>query len=108
VAGEPVKIGDVTFVVLSMMSVGMGAGGGAGEGFAEGKKGKSSPGAGTGEGAGGAGKVRPVAVVAFTADGVEVLSIPGHPDVIDKVVERVPNVVEMVEKAKRAMDHPAS
>lgn len=106
VAGEPVKIGDVTFVVLSMLSIGMGAGGG--EGSAEVPKTKATPGGGTGEGAVGAAKVRPAAVIAFTADGVEILPIPAQPGVIDKVVERVPDVVEMVEKARRAFEHPDS
>ncbi len=80
ISGEPIVVGDVTLVVLSMLSVGMGTGGG--------------------EGAGGAAKVRPAAVIAFTADGVQVLPIPNQPDLFDKVVERVPGVMDMVEQAR--------
>lgn len=101
IASEPIQVGEVTLVVLSMLSVGMGAGGGEGQGD-EAKKAKN-PGAGMGEGAGGGVKVRPAAVVAFTANGVEVLPIPAPPNAFDKVVERVPAVVDMVEKARQAL-----
>lgn len=101
ISGEPIKVGDVTLVVLSMLSLGMGAGGGEGE--QDGTKGKGSPGAGSGEGAGGGAKVRPAAVIAFTAAGVQVLPVPDHPDLFDKVVERIPEVVDMVEKARKSV-----
>lgn len=105
VAGEPIELGDVTLVVLSTLSVGMGAAGGEGSGEAsKARRGRSAaPGGGAGEGAGGAVKVRPAAVIAFTPEGVEVLTIPDQPGVFDKVVERVPDVVEMVEQARQAM-----
>lgn len=101
IASEPLQIGEITLVVLSMLSVGMGAGGGEGQGD-EGKRAKA-PGTGMGEGVGGGVKVRPAAVVAFTADGVQVLPIPAPPNAFDKVVERVPAVVDMVEKARHAL-----
>lgn len=101
VAGEPIKVGDVTLVVLSTLSIGMGAGGGEGQG--NGVKGKAPPGSGVGEGAGGAVKVRPAAVIAFTPEGVEVLTIPAQPGPFDKLVERVPAVVDMVERARQAL-----
>lgn len=102
VAGEPIKVGDVTLVVLSMLSIGMGAGGGEGQGNG-GAKAKAPPGSGIGEGAGGAVRVRPAAVIAFTAEGVEVLTIPAQPGAFDKLVERVPAVVDMVERARHAI-----
>ena len=103
VVGEPIKVGDVTFVVLSMLSIGMGVAGGEGQ-EDSGKTGKAPPpGGGLGEGAGGAAKVRPAAVIAFTAEGVEVLTIPAHPGAFDKLVERVPAVVDMVERARQAV-----
>ena len=107
VAGEPIKLGEVTIVILSMVSIGMGAGGGEGEGTGptSGKrKGKASPGGGMGEGAGGMVRVRPAAVVAFCKDGVHVLPIPDEPGVIDKVVGRVPEVVDMVERMRMSCD----
>lgn len=105
IAGEPIQLGEVTIVVLSMLSIGMGAGGGEGKGDAADKveARKAGTGSGTGEGAGGGVKVRPAAVIAFTPKGVEVLPIPAVPNVFDKVVERVPQVVDMVEKARQAM-----
>ncbi|MEM6931268.1 MAG: spore germination protein GerW family protein, partial [Myxococcota bacterium] len=104
VTGEPIQLGDIQVVVLSMLSGGMGAGGGSGHGEPTGRSRKkgTSPGDGTGEGAGGAVKVRPAAVVAFTPNGVQVMPIPGEPGVFDKVVERVPQVVDMVEQARTA------
>ena len=102
IAGEPMQIGDVTLVVLSMLSVGMGAAGGEGQGEPTGRN-KTRPGGGVGEGAGGAVKVRPAAVIAFTPDEVKVLTIPAEPGPFDKVVERVPQVVDMVEQARQAL-----
>jgi uncharacterized spore protein YtfJ len=102
VAGDHVQIGDATLVVLSMLSIGMGTGGAGGQGTDP--KHKETPaGTGTGEGAGGGVKVRPVAVIAFTADGVQVLSIPQPPDAFDKFVDRVPGVVAVVEKARKTL-----
>lgn len=103
VAGAPFKVGDVTLVVLSMFSMGMGAGGGEGQSDGGGSRKAPPPGGGLGEGAGGAVKVRPVAVIAFTAEGVEVLTIPAQPGAFDKLVERVPAVVDMVERARQAI-----
>jgi len=101
VAGEPMQVGEVTLVVLSMSSLGLGAGGG--EGGADAKAGvrAARPGEGTGEGAGGGVKIRPVAVVVFSAVGVEVLQVPTTPDLFDKMAERMPHFVELVEKARQ-------
>lgn len=113
VAGEPIKVGDVTLVVLSTLSVGMGAGGGEGEGDGgargEGarKGANAGPGSGVGEGAGGAARVRPAAVIAFTPNGVEVLTIPANPGPIDRMVEKVPEVVDMVERVRKSFEHRA-
>ncbi len=100
IAGEPIQLGDVTLVVLSQLSVGMGAAGGEGAG---GPARKGSPGGGSGEGAGGAVKVRPAAVIAFTPDGVDVLTVPGVPQPFDKLVERVPDMVDVVEKVRATL-----
>ena len=48
-------------------------------------------------------QVRPAAVIAFTPEGVEVLTIPAQPGPFDKLVERVPAVVDMVERARQAL-----
>lgn len=108
VSGQPIVVGDVTLVVLSMVSLGMGTAGGEGEaGPASSKKGKPEAGGGA-EGAGGAAKVRPAAVIAFTADGVQVLSIPDEPGPFDKAVEKIPDVLDVVEKVRRSFDGKAA
>ena len=104
VAGAPIKLGEITLVVLSTISIGMGAAGGEGEG----KDKKASPSGGVGEGAGGAAKVRPAAVIAFLKDEVKVLPIPDQPGVFDKALDRVPDVVEMVEKVRASFEGPAN
>jgi uncharacterized spore protein YtfJ len=61
VFGEPLKIGDITLVPVSKVSIGFGAGG-------TGKDEKTGSGAGTGGGV----TVTPVALVSISKDGVEV------------------------------------
>ncbi len=61
VFGEPLKVGDITLVPVSKVSIGFGAGGG-------GKDDKS----GSGAGAGGGVTVTPAALVSISKDGVEV------------------------------------
>ncbi len=101
--GEPMTLGKYQILVLTRTSVGFGAGGGQGEGLspahpAHHRKG-SAPmppmkGKGTGVGAGGAVKVRPVGVIAIGPDGVQVLSIPEKPGMLDKLFEKIPALVE--------------
>jgi uncharacterized spore protein YtfJ len=106
VAGEPLAFGDITLVVLSRVTLGFGGGGGEGEGDLQAmhadKKHKPpfGKGKGTGGGAGGGGKVRPVAVVAFSAEGVQILPVPEKKGLLDKLFEKVPEVIELVQKAQ--------
>jgi uncharacterized spore protein YtfJ len=109
VAGEPIVFGDVTLVVLSTLSFGLGGGGGEGEGRAKATRHKpNGPSSGLGEGVGGGVKVRPAAVVAFTPEGVSVLTIPNQPGVFDKIVDRVPEVVDMVDRVRHSLEQPVS
>lgn len=105
VVGEPIELDGVTIVPLSRVGVGIGAGGGEGEGefHNHGKvKGKTGPGSGKGlgGGTGGGAKVRPVGLIAFTADGVEVQAIPTKKGLLDKLFDKVPEVIELIEKAQ--------
>jgi uncharacterized spore protein YtfJ len=78
VAGEPLVVGDTTRVVLSTLSIGMGAGGGEGDGTPTTKQAKAGPGGGSGE----------------------------EPAVVfDEFVERVPGLVQRVERARKAVEH---
>jgi len=97
VVGSPLELGGLTIVPISRISIGIGAGGGEGEGTSpERKKGSRSagPGRGTGGGTGGAGKVRPVAVAVIKEDGVEVLPIDEKSGKLDRLLDKIPDLVE--------------
>lgn len=104
VVGKPIVAGKTTIVPLCRVRVGYGAGGGVGEGEFEGVPGKgkseAGKGRGSGGGAGGGGRVRPVAVVVFSEDGVRVHPIPDRKGLLDKLFERVPELIEMAKKAQ--------
>jgi uncharacterized spore protein YtfJ len=112
VVGEPIVAGNVTLVTLSRVGVGFGGGGGEGEGdFPEGHHGHGPmkprgggesgfEGKGMGGGAGAGGRVRPVAVIAFTPEGVQVLPIPDKKGLVDKVFDRMPDLIELAKKAQ--------
>ena len=115
VVGDPIELGDVTVVPLSRISVGMGAGGGEGEGDfrmevkvkagKESKHKKGPPwhhgkGKGRGGGSGGGAKVRPVGVIIFGPEGVEVQPIQTKKGLLDKIFDKVPDIIDLVEKAR--------
>ncbi len=97
VVGEPIALAGLTIVPLSRLSVGLGGGGGEGEGEVPVKR---SKGAGKGEGrGGGAGmgaRVRPVGVAIFSDDGVEVLPIADNKGILDKIFDKVPELIDKV------------
>ncbi len=99
VVGTPMELGGVTVVPISRVAVGIAAGGGAGEG--ESPDQKHGRGKGTGGGTGGAGKVRPVAVVVFGPDGVEILPVADKRGKLDRLIEKIPEWVERFEKHKK-------
>ena len=99
VVGDPIEVGGVTVVPLCRVSLGFGAGAGQGEG--EPPKGKRhGAGKGQGGGGGGGGKVRPVGVVVFGADGVEVHPIQDRQGVVDRVFDRIPELIDLVKDLK--------
>jgi len=101
VVGEPITIGGVTIVPLSRLSVGLGGGGGEGEGDApQHRRHKGGRGKGTGQVAGIGARVRPVAVAIFSETGVEVLPIADKKGFFDKIMEKVPDVIDLVKKAQ--------
>ena len=101
VVGEPILIGGVTIVPLSRLTVGLGGGGGEGEGDApEIKRHKGGRGKGTGQLAGIGARVRPVAVAIFSETDVEVLPIADKKGFFDKIMEKVPDVIDLVKKAQ--------
>lgn len=97
VVGQPIELGNATIVPLSRVSIGFGGAGGEGDqqfGCRNGHRG----GKGKGSGAGGAAKVRPVGVVVFTEDGVTVEKIPDRLSPIEKVFEKVPDLIDRINK----------
>jgi uncharacterized spore protein YtfJ len=108
VVGDPIEVGAVTIVPLTQVGIGVGGGGGEGEG-AVGKHGHvhghGAPfehGKGTGGGAGGGAKVRPVAVIIFTPDGVRVEAIPDKKGVLDKLMDYIPELINRVHEKSEA------
>jgi len=108
VVGEPIAVGGVTLVPLSRLSVGLGGGGGEGEGqvpdkpknIKRGHSFKNGKGKGSGGGAGFGARVRPVGVAIFSDDGVEVLPIADKKGILDKIFEKIPEVIDMVKQAQ--------
>jgi uncharacterized spore protein YtfJ len=103
VVGTPLKLGEVTLVPVSRVSLGLGGGGGEGEGTDPHHHGRSrsgQSGKGMGLGSGGGAKVVPVAIVAFTPKGVEVLAVPAKPCWLDKLADKIPDWIEKAAEAK--------
>jgi uncharacterized spore protein YtfJ len=110
VVGVPIELGSVTVVPLSRVSIGFGGGGGEGEGSVRPhqkskKKGgptielELQPGKGQGGGSGGGAKVRPVAVIVFGEDGVQILPIPNKRGKLHRLLDKIPDLVERVKEA---------
>ncbi|MCB9727146.1 MAG: hypothetical protein H6744_03355 [Deltaproteobacteria bacterium] len=99
IAGAPIELDGVTLVPLSRVSLGMGGGGGEGSGEIPASKGRAARSSrGGGAGGGGGAKVRPVGVIAFTDAGIEVLPIPDRKGSLDRLVERIPEFLDMFRK----------
>jgi len=109
VLGKPVTLGKFKVIPLSRTSLGFGGGGGEGEGMDHHhgpprrlhKASGDVKGKGTGGGCGGGGKVRPVGIIVFGESGVEVLPIPDKQGILDKLFEKMPDLLEKVKDFKR-------
>ena len=103
VFGKTVNLGPVKVVPLSRISIGFGGGGGEGDqrfGHHREKKNKHPAGKGSGGGGGGRAKVRPVGVLVFTEDGVNVERIPDKTGLCDKIFDRIPDIIDLAKKHK--------
>lgn len=97
VIGEPIELGEITIVPLSRVSIGFGGGGGTAEGEGPRRKGqRGGRGRGGGGASGGGGKVRPVGVIVFGPDGVEVQPIPDKKGLMDTLFDKVPGLIEKI------------
>jgi uncharacterized spore protein YtfJ len=97
VLGSPVKLGEATVYPVSLVSLGMGGGGGEGETSAPGDA-RSDKGVGGGS-AGGA-RACPVAVLVVTAAGVKVLPLPQRRGPVERLLDKIPELVDRVKSAK--------
>jgi uncharacterized spore protein YtfJ len=103
VVGREVELGSVKIVPLSRVSIGFGGGGGEGDqqlGHGRDKKDRPHRGKGIGAGSGGGAKVRPVGVVVFTEEGVRVEEIPDKKGPLDKIFDKIPDIIEFARKNK--------
>ncbi len=110
VVGPPTTLGNVKIVPLSRINVGFGGGGGDGEykWKSRGKKSKNiklndkidvgKSAGGKGKGSGGGGCIRPVAVVVFAENGVEVLKIPEPKKTVNSIFEKMPGIFNKFKK----------
>lgn len=105
VVGQLIDLGDVKIVPLSRLSVGMAVAGAEGEADVATQTSRSRKHRKRGHGRGKGGisgmgaKVRPVGLAIFTDDGVEVLPIANRKGILDKIFDKIPAVIEMVERA---------
>ncbi len=111
VIGSPIELGGVTVVPLSSVSVGLAAAGGVGEGqgFGPGhgphKHAKfKAGGKGVGGGSGGGAKLRPVGVAILTADGVDILPIEDRKGLLEKLLDKIPKIVETVQNVQSQIE----
>ncbi len=100
--GEPIQVGDRTFIPVSKVTLGLGAGGGEGEAPEE--HGKKVGGGGVG--GGGGVSVNPIAVIVIDAEGVKALSF-GKGAGWEKLIEAVPTLLGKIKEMKEAKEAKA-
>ena len=100
VVGAPIEIGSVTAVPISRVMTGFVGAGGEGGGQDKEKNGRREAGNGGGGGSGGGAVVRPVAVIVFTKNGVEVLPVAEKQGKLEKLLDQLPALIERFSKDK--------
>jgi uncharacterized spore protein YtfJ len=91
IIGKEIQVGDTTLIPVIEVSFGMGAGSGGG---VEEKKPQ-----GSGEGMGLGAKAKPSAVIVIKGDQVQLLPL-GRPGTLEKLMEKVPEIVDKISKAE--------
>ena len=103
VVGQMIELGSAKIIPLCRISLGFGGGGGEGDQkfcHGQGKKDSHANGKGKGSGAGGGAKVRPVAAIVFTEEEVRVEKIPDKSGPLDKIFEKIPDLIDLAQKHK--------
>jgi sporulation protein YtfJ len=97
VIGDPIEVAGNTIIPVSRVSLGFGGGTGHGEGDDTTKHSK-----GLGEGGGGAGGIRiePAAFIVVKEGKVEVVGVPNKRTSLDELIDRAPEFMERVMKAR--------
>ena len=107
VGGSPISLGNVTIVPMSGIRLGFGGGGGEGGGphpYHMGKKDSMGYGQGSALGGGGGGMVRPVAVAAFTEEGVEIFAVPQRRGLVEKIMEKEGTLDKILDRIPELID----
>ncbi len=86
IVGEPMTVGDVTLIPVMDLTFGFGAGGGEGRDEKQG---------GSGVGGGGGARLAAKAVIVIKDGEVSVLPL-GRGTAIDKIMEKIPGILEKV------------
>ena len=108
VMAKTVEVDGKQITPVLALSVGFfGAGGAAeGEGSQPHQRGQKKPGGkgkgkGTGSGAAGGAKLTPFAVVVRDASGVRVIPVPRQKKGLEKLIDKIPGLVEKIQKLER-------
>ena len=90
VVGDPLKVGQITIVPVSRISIGFGVGGGK----------KDTKNDGRGEGTGGGVSVEPVAFIVVRGEKVDLITLRKEEVGWGKIIDLVPQIVEKVKDFK--------
>lgn len=83
IVGDPIKVGEVTIIPISKISIGFGAGGG-----------KNNKNDAIGEGAGGGINIQPVAIISIYKNSSKLLMLGKKEQTVEKILDLVPNILE--------------
>jgi uncharacterized spore protein YtfJ len=104
VVGSPIQLGAVTVYPISRVSMFLAAGGGEGQNIEMRTKMRAldgqQPDSGKGGGSGGGARARPVAVLIMSEDGVNVLPIPDAKGKLDRLLEKIPDLIDRIKPAR--------
>ncbi len=99
VLGSPIQVGNVTVYPVSRISVGVAAGGGTGDEACSGaSRGRGGCSSGKGGGSGGGMRARPVALIVFSEQGVQVLPIPDKKSKVDEILDKIPGLIDKIKE----------
>lgn len=99
IIGKEIQVGEITLIPVIELTFGMGSG--SGGGMDEKKQ------QGSGEGVGFGAKARPSAVIVIQKDQVQLLPL-GKPGALEKIIEKIPDIIDKIPKAERGEDKKKS